>query len=447
MKSVDLRLAFLAVLLVGTWSACRRTGDPAQPPIASHSPNNPHNPSAPAAEWLRDVTRQSRIDFTYRNGEEADRYTILESVGGGVALFDYDGDGRLDIFVTGGGEFLGESGGHHRGLPGKLFRNLGDWQFADLTDEAGLSAAPFYSHGCLAGDFDRDGWPDLLITGFGGMRLYHNRPRDDQRREFVDVTQELGLTDERWSTSAAWGDLTGDGQIDLYVCRYLDWSVANDPVCTRGDDPTLRDVCPPQRFGPLPHSLYQFDGQRFLDVSDRVGLSTGKGLGVVIADLNDDGRPDLYVANDDGNNHLYMNHGGGKLEERGLIAGAAVDHHGRYNGSMGVDVGDFDGSGHGSLLVTNFQGELPALYANLGRGEFLHQSQAAGLGAVGQSFVGFGTAFLDLENDGWLDLMIVNGHVLRHPIGRCCFKTASTPDGGSFATSARAAGPISRSRR
>lgn len=402
---------YLACLL-GATAACR-------PPLETPPDKSlaPEELPAAAPEWLRDVTPQSQVDFTYRNGEEADRYTILESLGGGVALFDYDGDGRLDIFFTGGGEFDRPQDAHTRGLPGRLYRNLGEWRFTDVTTESGLAAAPFYSHGCLTGDFDNDGWLDLLVTGLGGMVLYHNRSNDEGGRHFVDVTKETGLTDERWCTSAAWGDLTGNGRADLYVCRYLDWSVSNDPLCPRRDDPKGRDVCPPQRFLPLPHSLYQNNGGTFTDVSARAGLASGKGLGVVLADLNDDGRPDVYVANDDSDNLLYLNQGAGTLAERGMLAGAAADENGRYNGSMGVDVGDFDGEGRCSLFVANYQGELSALYVNLGRGTFLHQSQATGLGAVGQEFVGFGCSFLDLDNDGWLDLVQVNGHVLRYPVG------------------------------
>lgn len=381
--------------------------------------------AAPAgsAAWLRDVTAQTGIEFTYRNGEEADRYTILESLGGGVALLDHDRDGRLDVFVTGGGQFEGTTGGKTRGLPGRLYRNLGDWKFADVTDRVGLGDAPFYSHGCLAGDVDNDGWTDLLITGFAGLRLYVNRAAAEKAgttmtgRRFVDVTAEHGLTDSRWCTSAAWGDLMGNGRLDLYVCRYLDWSPENDPVCARRDDPNQRDVCPPQRFQPIPHALYENRGESFVDVSERVKLASGKGLGVVLADFDADRRPDLYVANDDGNNLLYMNEGAGRLAEIGMLAGVAVDDNGRYNGSMGVDVGDFDGQGHASLLVTNYQGELPALYVNLGNRSFLHQSQAAGLGALGQGFVGFGTALVDFDNDQWLDAIMVNGHVLRYPGG------------------------------
>ena len=163
--------------------------------------------------------------MTYHNGEEADRYTILESLGGGVAVLDFDRDGLLDVFATGGGAFAGESGASTRGLPGKLFRNLGGLKFEDVTTSAGLAAAPYYSHGALAGDLDNDGWPDLLVTGYRGMTLYHNRPASDGKgRQFQDVTENWGLRDDRWCTSAAWGDLWGAGRLDLYVCRYLDWS-------------------------------------------------------------------------------------------------------------------------------------------------------------------------------------------------------------------------------
>ncbi|MFO0819228.1 MAG: CRTAC1 family protein [Pirellulales bacterium] len=368
--------------------------------------------------WFRDVSDEAGLDITYRNGEEANRYTILESLGGGVAVLDYDRDGLLDVFATGGGEFEGDSGGKTRGLPGKLFRNLGGLRFQDVTAALGLDAAPFYSHGALAGDIDNDGWTDLLVTGYRGMTLYHNElAPDGNARQFRDVTEAWGLSDPRWCSSAAWGDLWGSGRLDLYVCRYLDWSESNDPVCPRRDDPTNRDVCTPQRFRPLAHSLYRNTGSRFEEVSDQIPLKAGKGLGIVITDLNQDQRPDVYVANDDGENWLYRNDGAGKFTECAQEAGVAVDDHGRYNGSMGVDVGDFDGSGRASILVTNFQGELPALYANLGDGQFLHQSQAVGLGAVGQSYVGFGVTLSDFDRDGWLDLAILNGHVVRYPSG------------------------------
>ncbi|MFO0905049.1 MAG: CRTAC1 family protein [Pirellulales bacterium] len=372
-------------------------------------------PAAPA--WLIDVAAKGNVDFAYRNGEEADRYTILESLGGGVCLLDYDQDGRIDIFITGGGSLPSEGPAMPAGRAGKLYRNRGDWSFEDVTRLLGLEQAPFYSHGCLTEDLDRDGWPDLIVTGYGGVRIYLNQLSDGDRRTFVDATRQWGVPETTWATSAACGDLFGEGRADLYVCQYLDWTPERDPPCPRRDDPSGRDVCPPQRFQPLPHRLFRNTGERFAEVSDQVGILPGKGLGVVIADLNADRRPDVYVANDDGENRLYLNQGAGRLLENAQAAGVAVDESGRYNGSMGVDAGDFDGSGRPSLLATNYQGELPALYANLGDGLFLYQSQSAGLNAPGLEFVGFGTSFVDLDNDSWLDLVAVNGHVLRHPVG------------------------------
>ena len=366
--------------------------------------------------WFRDVTADSGIDFTYRNGEEADQYTILESLGGGVALIDYDGDGLLDIFFTGGGTLDGQ---HIKGCPCRLYKNLGNWKFRDVTADVGLDKIDFYTHGAAVADYDRDGWPDLLVTGFGRIALFHNEAKPGGGRHFVDVTAKAQLHDRLWSSSAGWADLTGSGFPDLYICHYVDWSFENHPPCPAKVANVEHDVCPPQRFKPLVHSLYYNNGDgTFRDVTATQHLrNDGCGLGVVLADINDDGRPDIYVANDASNKHLYFNRGGGNLEEKAQLAGVATDEHGLYNGSMGVDVADYDGSGRASLFVTNFQGEVHALYKNLGDERFGYQSQAVGLGALGRHFVAFGTAFVDVDNDGWEDLIIVNGHVLRHPLG------------------------------
>ncbi len=368
-------------------------------------------PDAPAL--FEDVTASSGVSFTYKNGEEADQYTILESLGGGVALIDYDGDGLLDIFLPGGGTF--EKGPPPRavGLPGRLYRNLGGFRFRDVTEEAGLAGVTGYTHGAAVADYDGDGRPDLLVTGYEGMRLYRNV---DGKR-FVDVTKEAGLTDPRWVTGAAFADLTGKGRPDLYVCRYVEWSFANHPHCPARADAARRDVCEPQRFAATPHSFYRNEGGKFVEASEGAGLrKDGKGLGVVIADFDEDGRPDVYVANDASDNFLYLNRGG-RFEEAGRRAGVAWDDTGNYNGSMGVDAGDYDGSGRPSLWVTNFQGEFHALYLNQGKANFSYQTRTAGIAALGQQYVGFGTGFLDIDNDGWLDLVFVNGHVVRHPAG------------------------------
>jgi hypothetical protein len=404
---------------VAVWLKFRpdETATPAQPTPAA--PDEPPAPEPDGPPVFEDVTAGSGVSFSYRNGEEADRYTILESLGGGVALFDYDGDGRLDILLTGGGTFEPGNPPQIRGLPCKLYRNLGGWRFADVTAEVGLDGPLFYTHGVAIADYDKDGFPDVLVTGWGRVALYHNEPGGKTGRRFVEVSQAAGLTDIRWSSSAAWADLDGDGFPDLYVCYYVDWSFANDPACPGAGLRVPRDVCPPQKFNPLQHRLYKNNGGKtFTDVTAAAPLRPdGKGLGVVVLDLDGDGKPDVYVANDAGDNFLYLNRGGMKFEEKGFAAGVAVDDHGLYNGSMGVDAADYDGSGRPSLFVANFQGEFHALYRNLAPGRFRHHSQAAGIGRLGQSFVGFGAAFLDFDNDGWEDLVVANGHVLRYPVG------------------------------
>src|SRR5262245_8254312 len=368
--------------------------------------------------WFRDVTEGSGIHFTYRNGEEAGKFSILETLGGGVALLDYDRDGRLDFFVTGGGYFEGTDPWVLKGHPSKLYRNLGDWKFEDVSAKVGLEAVNWwYTHGIAVADYDRDGWPDVLVTGYGRVGLFRNIPDGKGGRRFVDVSQSVGLASTSLSTSAAWGDINGDGWPDLYVCHYCDWSPSNNPPCVNHGNTKEPDVCAPTKFRPVTHLVYRNEaGKKFRDVSTELGLTAGGyGLGVVMADVNDDSRPDIYVANDMTYNSLFYNRGG-KLEERGMLAGAAGNDRGRAEGSMGVDVADFDGSGRSSIWVTNYVQELHALYRNAGREVFTYDSRAAGVGAIGQNYVGFGTGFLDMDNDGYEDIAIVNGHVLRRPI-------------------------------
>jgi hypothetical protein len=368
--------------------------------------------------WFSDVTERTGIRATCRNGEEADQFTILESLGAGVAVFDYDGDGRLDVLVIGGGYFDGPDKTDLKGHPCKLYRNLGNFQFEDVTEKVGLNVPWWYTHGVAVADYDRDGWPDFVVTGYGRVELFHNEPDGAGGRKFVAVGEKLGLTDTSWATSAGWADLDGDGFPDLYVCHYCDWSFRNNPVCKAQVANTPRDVCPPQKFKPLVHALFRNEGGKgFRDVSAEHNFKPdGCGLGVVLADVNGDGRPDVYVGNDATNNFLFFNRGG-KLDEKGLASGTAVDDTGHYNGSMGVDVGDYDGTGRPAIWVTNFQGELHALYHNLGGELFDHRSRAVGVGAIGLHRVGFGTAFVDIDGDGWEDIVVVNGHVLRHPNG------------------------------
>lgn len=428
--------------------------------IGSNDSADPPQPN-PAADnrgdtaLFRDVTAQSSVSFTYRNGQEAEHYAILESLGGGVALIDYDGDGLLDIFLPGGGYFNGPDKKTIKGHPCALWKNLGDFRFRDVTKDAGLDHPWFYTHGAAVADYDRDGWPDLLVTGYGHMALFRNTGGEDQdhSRRFVEVTKEAGLPrDVAWATSAAWGDLDGDGHVDLYVCQYVNWSLDNHPRCEGYSSAIPRDVCPPGQFDALPHLLFRNTGPgRFTDVAKHAGLRAprkpqdyqtlahldesskerlregdweknfGKGLGVLMVDLDGDSRPDVYVANDTTEKFLYLNRGRpGEvlLDESARDLGVAYDDRGVPNGSMGLDAGDYDGSGRPSLLVTNYENELHGLYRNVLIGDrlaFDYSSYTAGIAGLGRQFVGFGTGFFDIDRDGWEDVVIANGHVIRHP--------------------------------
>jgi RNA polymerase sigma factor (sigma-70 family) len=426
--------AALAVLL--TVSAVAALAPREQPPAApALQTARERAPAPPASEedspLFRDVTAKAGVDFTYRNGEEADQYTMLESVGGGVALIDFDGDGLLDIFLPGGGEFVGKDRTTIKGRPCKLYKNLGHWKFKDVTKEVGLDKIDFYTHGAAVADYDRDGWPDLFVTGYGQVALFHNEPDGKGGRRFVDVTRKAGIIDDLWSTSAAWADFDGDGLPDLYICHYVDWSFEKNPVATY--DGKTRDIPPPKNFNAQPHRVYRNNGDgTFKDVSKAAGLrADGKGLGVVVVDVDGDGKPDIFVANDTVDNFLYHNRstpGNILFAELGMAAGVARDDLGAPNGSKGLAVGDYDNSGRLSLLVTNWEHEKHGLYRSAGPGGrlvFSFVSYKAGLTRIGQDYVGWGAGFFDLDHDGWLDLFIANGHVRRAPRGKA--KVAQRP--------------------
>ena len=449
--------AFVVGMLLAT--GCTPTPAPPPTPVPA--------PAPPPAGWFRDATPGSGLDAVYRNGEEADRLTILETLGGGVAALDFDGDGKLDLVFTCGGGFAGPDKQTITGHAPKLYRNLGGLTFEDVTAAAGLSTlggggAWFYTHAAVAGDYDRDGWPDLLVTGYGRVALFHNEPDGKGGRTFVDVSAKAGLLgDHIWATGAAWADLDGDGWPDLYVCNYCDWTNANDPPCKGYALGRDRDVCSPKLFASRPHRLFRNRGDgTFEDVTATSGLRAdrpdrdyGKGLGVLAADLDGDGKPELYVANDTTDNFLYRNQstpGSIRLNECGMALGVARDGGGMANGSMGLDAADFDGTGRPSLWVTNYESEYHALYRNHAAGDrlaFRFDSPAAGVTALGSGFVGFGTAFLDVDRDRWEDLVVNNGHVVRFP-GRnnlrqrpVLLRNVPKGDGRAFADDRGQAGP------
>ena len=358
---------------------------------------------------FKEFTHEAGIRFTYQNDEEQGRFAIIESMGGGIAIFDFDQDGLLDIFMPGGGRYHAKQVG---GLPSALYRNLGNWQFTDVTQPALIGRSEHYSHGAAVGDVNEDGFSDVLVTGYGGVMLYLNQGDGC----FVDATAGSGLTDESWSTSAAWGDLNGDSVLDVYLAHYVNWSPENNPIC-EGPPGHPRDVCPPRRFDPLPDAVYFGNGDgTFRDATAEAGLrKDGKGIGVVLADLDLDADLDVYVANDTVPNFLYRNDGHGHLEDVSLLSGTAVSDRGIPDGSMGTDVGDFNLDGLPDIWVANYERENFALYRNLGNGLFRHVSQSTGIAAIGSIHVGWGTRFLDADLDGDEDLVVSNGHVIRFP--------------------------------
>lgn len=358
-----------------------------------------------------DQTDASGVRFSYRDGQEAGHFAILESLGGGVSVADYDRDGWFDLAIPGGGHF-----GENKELLGyapALYRNVRGAKFRDQTREARLSLSPHYNHGIAVGDYDQDGFPDLLVTGYGGLHLHHNQGDGT----FVEVSREAQLTDTLWSSSAAWGDINGDGWLDLYVAHYVNWSFDNHPKCPGPSAEHPTEVCPPRLFEGLPDVLYISQGNgTFQDRSDESGLKKdGKGLGVVLADVDLDGDLDVYVGNDTVPNFLYQNDGTGHLQEMGLMSGTSVSDKGLPDGSMGVDVADFNLDGLPDIWVANYERESIALYRNEGRFFFLHVSQAMGITAVGGLYVGWGTAFFDFDHDGDEDVFVSNGHVVRFP--------------------------------
>lgn len=387
-------LLLFAMLLFG--------GCPQQAPPPAPVPVKP-----PANASFVDRAADWDVKFQYENGEQAGRFAILESLGGGVGIFDYDRDGELDLWCVAGGKFRAD--GQPLGLPSELFRQSGG-RFTATGRPSGLAGASYYQHGIAATDFDQDGFGDALVTGYGGVQLWRNLGDGT----FEDVAEEAGLAADRsWSSSAAWGDFNRDGHLDLYVTHYVNWSLKNDPPCySHGEK---REVCSPLVFEGLSDSLFESDGAgRFVDRTGAVGLVPGgKGMSALVADMDLDGDVDVYVGNDTSSNFLYENQNG-RLTERGRESGVSLSPLGAAYGSMGTDLGDFDLDGLPDLWVANFEDETFALYKNLGGLQFQHVSEETKVSRIGQAYVGWGVVFGDWNLDGDEDVFVSNGHVVRN---------------------------------
>ncbi len=358
-----------------------------------------------------DVTHSSGLTWVYRNGEEAEHFAILESLGGGVGILDFDADGLSDAIMPGGGKYDGPNLQQINGLPTGVFHNIGTMTFRDVSVLSAASTSGIYTHGVACCDVDSDGFTDFLLTGYGGLQLFMNQGDGT----FTETAKVAGLLDELWSSSAAFGDFNLDGHPDLYVAHYTNWSFDNNPPCY-GPEPTLRDYCPPREYGPLPDVLYLSRGDgTFEDASKQWGLrEDGKGLGVVVGDIDLDGDLDVYVGNDTVPNFLYRNERD-HFEDAGLMSGTGVGERGTADGSMGVDLGDFNLDGLPDLWVANYESEGFMMYRNEGDCFFQPVSAPLGINAISGLYVGWGTAFIDAELDGDLDLVVSNGHVIRYP--------------------------------
>lgn len=348
------------------------------------------------------------------SGDSADK-PFPAANGSGVAAFDFDLDGLADLYFLTGTTLPPDHG--RTASINRCYRNRGDWKFADVTNQTGLGHDGF-SAGVAVGDFDSDGFPDVYVNCFGPNRLYRNQGDGT----FVEISQAAGVDDPNWGTSAAFLDYDGDGLLDLYVCNYAVWSLESNKWC--GDQARgVRIYCNPTTVEPARGVLYHNDGDgRFHDAIVEAGLDQrlGRGQGVVAADVNQDGRIDLYLTNDLHPNFLYLNAGGGRFDDATEHSGAAHDFQGRDQAGMGVDAADTDHNGRLNLFVTNYEGEHNAFYQNLGNTLFQDVGRSRGLAADSIPWVGWGTALVDFDGDGWADVIVTNGHTDEnlHEMGR-----------------------------
>jgi hypothetical protein len=360
-----------------------------------------------------DVTTESGVDFQHSASPTRHKY-LLETMGAGVAIVDVDGDALLDLYFVNGARLEEpdvpsfQPDKSKSRFSNRLYRNLGDWRFEDVTAEWN-AAGSGYGMGVAAGDFDNDGRPDLYVTGYGRNYLYRNTGS-----AFEEVAVEAGVAAEGWSAGAAFFDYDRDGNLDLFVSRYLDWSFGTSRWCGEGEG-TPRSYCHPRYFKPVQHLLFRNLGNgRFVDVSARtkVAAHAGKGLGLKIEDLNDDGWPDVLVANDSEPQQCFINQNGERFEERALRRGMALDEDGATYAGMGIDAADVNGDGRVDVIVNALARQGYWLYVQEESGSLEPASARSGLAGITEMRSGWGLRLADFDNDGWNDLMVAQGHVM-----------------------------------
>jgi len=414
-KACDHRFrCVLALALAATAGACRPAAEDPKPPDAPLE--------LPAGALFVDGSAASGLDFVHFNGMSGELY-FCEMAGAGAALFDYDNDGDLDAYLVQGhmlgpGKSLADALFQPRmplPLVDQLYRNDLEvrpdgsraLRFTNVTAQSGLRAGG-YGMGVATGDYDNDGWIDLYVTNFGSNQMWRNNGDGS----FSDVTAQTGTDDPRWSSSAAFFDYDRDGYLDLYVANYVNFRLSNHKTCrTQSGRP---DYCGPQSYeGVTDRLLHNRGDGSFEDVSGAAGMLSepSSGLGVVTGDFDADGWIDLYVANDERRNFLWMNQGDGTFRNEAMLAGCAVNAAGQAQSSMGVDSGDLDNDGDEDLYMTHIDNDSNTLYLNNGQGLFEDRTASAGLDLPTLPYTGFGTSFVDFDNDGWIDILAVNGAV------------------------------------
>jgi hypothetical protein len=383
---------------------------------------NPSLPQPSSPFRFSEIATEAGIDFVHFSGMTPEKHFPTAN-GSGVAVFDFDNDGKLDLYFA---TCTLLPLGTRQDAPNRLYRNLGGNRFRDVTESSGLGFRGF-CHGIVVGDIDNDGDQDVFLCNYGRNVLYLNQ--GDGR--FLDISKAAGIDRPGWSSGGAFLDYDNDGDLDLYVANYGLWSYPEDAAnfCTQEDflyapgEEKVRFYCSPKSIRTTRHFLYRNNGDRtFTDVTEAagVGRTDGRGFGVVAADLNGDGRIDLYVANDMSPNFLFLNKGDGTFDDATEVSGAAYDQHGRMLSGMGADAEDIDGDGRPDLFVTNFAHQSNTLYSNVGPAIFQDTTAGSGMAADSFPWVGWGCALADFDNDGWPDSFVTNGHVddNRHLLGQ-----------------------------